>query len=156
MALVGMPRGNTTAWVSKPRHRSPPIRPGENNPGPDHGYKILRSGNLSRARHTSPPGKRGVADLQKVRTRCLPPPASVSTFRPGSQHSARPRTSNAKSNHSTWQGTSRPNPTSIKNQKNTLIRSDTTDPVQDWYHFDWYRITRAMPSEKHTVDDPGK
>jgi hypothetical protein len=64
MALVGMPRGNATAWVSKPRHRSPPIRPGENNPGPDHGFKILRPGNLSRARHTSPPGKRGEADLK--------------------------------------------------------------------------------------------
>jgi hypothetical protein len=35
----------------------------------------------------------------------------------------------AKSNPSTWRGTSRPNPASIKNQKNTLIRSDTTDPV---------------------------
>ena len=64
MAHARMPRGNATAWVSKPRHRSPPIRPGENNPGPDHGFKILRPGNLSRARHTSPPGKRGEADLK--------------------------------------------------------------------------------------------
>ena len=26
MAHARMPRGNATAWVSKPRHRSPPIR----------------------------------------------------------------------------------------------------------------------------------
>ena len=50
-------------------------------PGPDHGFKILRSGNLSRARHTSPPGKRGEADLKNdlqpvpatTRTRLHPP-----------------------------------------------------------------------------------
>ena len=62
---VGMPRGNATACVSMPRHRSPPIRPGENNPGPDHGFKILRPGNLPRARHASPPGKGGEANLKQ-------------------------------------------------------------------------------------------
>ena len=51
MALFGMPRQHhqvwwdATAWVSKPRHRSPPIRSGETSPGPDHGYEILRPGN---------------------------------------------------------------------------------------------------------------
>jgi hypothetical protein len=129
MALFGMPRGNATAWVSKPRHRSPPIRPGENNPGPDHGFKILRPGNLSRARHTSPPGKRGEAGLKTIGNRYLPPPASVSTFRPGSQHSKMSRTSPAKSKLPMWQASSRPNPAFRKNQKNTLFRSDTTDPV---------------------------
>ena len=68
-ALSGSPacfgrRGNGT---SMPRHRSPPIRPGENNPRPDHGTKILRSGKLSRARHTSPPGKGGEAGPQNDR-----------------------------------------------------------------------------------------
>ena len=87
MAPVGMPRGNATAWVSKPRHRSPPIRPGENNPGPDHGSKILRPGSMSRARHTSPPGTGGEANLNNGRHPV--PPASVSTFRPGSQPSKR-------------------------------------------------------------------
>ena len=50
MAHARMPRQHhqvwwdTTAWVSKPRHRSPPIRPGEDNPRSDHGFKILRPG----------------------------------------------------------------------------------------------------------------
>lgn len=128
MALVGMPRGNATAWVSKPRHRSPPIRPGDNNPGPDHGFKILRSGNLSRARHTSPPGKGGDAgpknDLQPVaattRTRLHLP-----SRKPTNQEV---QISPAKSKLPIWQVSSRPNPIFRKNQKNTLFRSDTTDP----------------------------
>lgn|GEM_PF-3797001 len=57
-----------------------------------------------------------------------PPPASVSTFRPGSQHSQRSRISLAKSKLPIWQDSSRPNPADRKNQKNTLFRSDTTDP----------------------------
>ncbi|MBU6327761.1 MAG: hypothetical protein KGQ89_09035, partial [Verrucomicrobia bacterium] len=38
---------------------------------------ILRSDHLSRTRQTSPPGKRGEADQQTIRNRCLPPPAPV-------------------------------------------------------------------------------
>ena len=44
MAHARMPRGNATAWISKPRHRSPPIRPGETSAGSDHGSKMLRPG----------------------------------------------------------------------------------------------------------------
>ena len=66
--------------------------------------------------------------LQRVRNRWLPPPASVSTFRPEGLHSARSKSSPAKSHQLPWQAPSRPNPSSRKNPKNTLIRSDTTDP----------------------------
>ena len=83
----------------------------------------------SRARHTSPPGKRGEAGLQMAGNRWLPPPAPVSAFRPGGQHSARSRTSSAKSNHPAWQVPPRPNPSSSKYPKNALIHSDTTDPI---------------------------
>jgi len=43
------------------RLRSSPVRPRKITP--DHGFKILRPGNLSRARHTSPPGKGGEANM---------------------------------------------------------------------------------------------
>ena len=66
--------------------------------------------------------------LQRVRNRWLPPPASVSTFRPEGLHSARSKSSPAKSHQLPWQAPSRPNSSSRKNPKNTLIRSDTSVP----------------------------
>jgi hypothetical protein len=97
-------------------------------PGPDHGFKILRSGNLSRARHTSPPGKRGEADLKNdlqpvpatTRTR-LHLPSRKPTFQEVQNPPCQIETP-------TWQASSRPNPAFRKNQKNNLFRSDTTDP----------------------------
>jgi hypothetical protein len=70
-----------------------------------------------------------------IGNRCLPPPAPVSAFRPGSQHSKMSRISPAKSKLPIWQVSSRPNPASIKNQKNTLLRSDTTDPRDGAFRF---------------------
>jgi hypothetical protein len=130
MAHARMPRGNATAWVSKPRHRPPPIRPrGYSFPRSDHGTKILRPGNLSRARHTSPPGKGGDAGLRKGRHQWPPPPAfRLHRSLPRADIRQGPKTSPAKSNILIWQGTPRPDRVIIKNQKNTLFRSDTTDP----------------------------
>ena len=128
MAHLHMPRGNATAWVSMPRHRSPPIRPGENNPRPDHGTKILRSGKLSRARHTSPPGKGGEAgpqnDRQPVpattRTR-LHLPSRKPTFQEVQNQPGQIEASDLASILT-------PKSSLQKKQKNTLFRSDTTDP----------------------------
>jgi hypothetical protein len=129
MAHLHMPRGNATAWVSMPRHRSPPIRPGENNPRPDHGTKILRSGKLSRARHTSPPGKGGEAGLQNdrqpvpatTRTR-LHLPSRKPTFQEVQNQPGQIEASDLASILT-------PKSSLQKKQKNTLFRSDTTDPI---------------------------
>ena len=96
--------------------------PGILIPRSDHGIKILRSGKLSRARHTSPPGKEGERKFEKViSTRWLPPPAPVSTFRPGSQHPKRSRNSPTKSKLPTWQAFSRPNPAFKKIKKTPCL-----------------------------------
>ena len=129
MAHLHMPRGNATAWVSMPRHRSPPIRPGENNPRPDHGTKILRSGKLSRARHTSPPGKGGEAGPQNDRqpvpatTRAhLHLPSRKPTFQEVQNQPGQIEASDLASILT-------PKSSLQKKQKNTLFRSDTTDPI---------------------------
>ncbi len=139
MALFGMPRGNATAWVSKPRHRSPPIRPGETSPGPDHGYKILRPDMMSRARHTSPPGKGGEAGLKNdlhpvsatTRTR-LHLPSRKPTSRKAPKQPGQIEALDLASIHT-------PKSSLQKNQKNTLFRSDTTDP-EAGTSFSWYAI----------------
>lgn len=129
MAHARMPRGNATAWVSKPRHRSPPIRPGENPPGRTMASRYSAPANCRE--HVIPvrQAKGAKPDLKKDQH-----PVSATTRTRLHLLSRKPtfqevQISPAKSNPSAWRGTSRPNPASIKNQKNTLIRSDTTDPV---------------------------
>ena len=130
MAHLRMPRGNATAWVSKPRHRSPPIRLGGYSfPRPDHGTKILRPGTRvegsshqsARQKGRSRPAKRSATGG------CHHPPPSPPSV-PQANIPQRSKSRPAKSKSSTWQALPRTNPTSKINQKNTLIRSDTTDP----------------------------
>ena len=86
---------------------------------------------------------KGAKPVRKtIGNRCLPPPAPISIFPPGSRHFKRSRTSPAKSKLPIWQASSRPNPAFKKKQKNTLFRSDTTDP--------YFHVDRAFAFRQHT------
>ncbi len=106
----------------------------------NHNSNLLRiQWNLTAARYSVPTNcrelvipvrqaKGGKPICEMIGNRWPPPPAPAATIRPPSHHHARSRTSPAKSKLSTWQAPSRQNPALRKNQKNTLFRSDTTDP----------------------------
>jgi hypothetical protein len=128
MAHARMPRGNATAWVSKPRHRSPPIRPGDTHSrfGPWLHDTPLRQ-HIEGLSHQSARQKgRRPAD-KPPDNRCLPPPAPVSTFRPGREYPQGPEA--ARPNRNSRLGKPSRVQTHInKKSKNTLFPSDTTDP----------------------------
>jgi hypothetical protein len=151
MALFGMPRGNATAWVSKPRHRSPPIRPGDTHSraGPWLQDTPLRQLVESTSYQSARQKGRSRSEKRSATGACHHPHPSP----PSVPEANIPRGPNqpCQIETPTWQASSRPNPAFRKNQKNNLFRSDTTDPgdsalmsvIWDWYHLHAVRSRRA-------------
>jgi hypothetical protein len=130
MALFGMPRGNATAWVSKPRHRSPPIRPEDTHSraGPWLQDTPLRQLVESTSYQSARQKGRSRSEKRSATGAChhpLPSPPSV-------PDANIPRGPNQPGQIEPFDLARHLAPKSKlnKNSKNTLIRSDTTDPIQ--------------------------
>ena len=144
MALFGMPRGNATAWVSKPRHRSPPIRPGDTHSraGPWLQDTPLRQLVESTSYQSARQKGRSRSEKRSVTGAChhphpSPPSVPEANIPRGPNQPCQIETSDLASILA-------PKSSLQKKSKNTVFRSDTTDPVHARI-FRWRFGLRLLP-----------